>query len=263
MKKEVQKAILEYIFIKKSVTTLELCDKFLLSESSCRRELHRLDKLGAIERYHGGALCIQNLQENRSITQRFCINEEEKEAIAKCAARLIAPNDTIIMLGGTTVFRMCKYIQNKNLTIITNSIIVFQELCNRKNIHLILLGGEYKKDEAELSGVLTITNSKVFVCNHVFMGISGYIKNTGFTTADMTSIELYSWCIKMANQVNVLCDHTKFENKGLAITAHLSDINNVVSDDKIDHNIKQELESKGIHVIVGKTIGEENEESAS
>ncbi|MEG0577757.1 MAG: DeoR/GlpR family DNA-binding transcription regulator [Bacilli bacterium] len=252
MKKEIQREIQEFIFIKKSVTTLELCDKFNLSESSCRRELSRLDNLGIIKRYHGGAICIETVHENKGINDRFSINEFEKEIIAKQAVDLIKPNSTIIMLGGTTVFRMCKHIQNMNLTIITNSMIVFQELCNRKNIHLILLGGEYKKDEAELTGVLTITNSKIFVCSHLFMGIAGYIKNTGFTTTDMSSIELYSWCIAMSNQINILCDSSKFEKKGKAITAYLSDVDYVLTDSKMNTVTKKELEDKGICVLIAK-----------
>lgn len=252
MKKEIQKKLLEFINIQKTVTTLELCDKFHLSESSCRRELHRLEDLNLIKRYHGGVNSLEKLGENESIKMRFTLEESKKESIAKEAAKLIQPESTIILLGGTTVFRMCKHIKQMKLTVITNSIIVFHELYNQKNIHMILLGGEYKKDEAELSGVLTITNSKVFVCDHVFMSVSGYVKNTGFTTTDPASVELYTWCMRLSNQVNLLCDSSKFENKGKIITASLGDIDYLITDEDIGDWAKQSLLQKDVRMIISK-----------
>lgn len=250
MKKETQRRILEFIDVHKTVTTMELCDKFELSESSCRRELHRLDEAHKIQRYHGGANSVDKLDENESIKERFSLEEEKKEAIALAATTLIQPDSTIIMLGGTTVYRMCKHIKHMKLTVITNSIIVFHELYNQKNIHLILLGGEYKKDEAELSGVLTITNSKVFVCDHLFMSVSGYVKNTGFTTSDPASVELYTWCMRMSNQRNLLCDSTKFDKKGKVITASIGDVDYLITDDNIAQWNLENLKQKGVHVIV-------------
>ena len=50
--------------------------------------------------------------------------------IARTASKLIKEDSTIILLGGSTVCELCKY-KNMNITVITNSILVFNEL----NIH--------------------------------------------------------------------------------------------------------------------------------
>ncbi len=250
MNKETQKQFLEFINVQKTVTTVELCDKFNLSESSCRRELHRLEESNLIKRYHGGAISLDKVDENSSIKERFDLAEDKKEAIAKEAAKLIQPGSTIILLGGTTVYRLCKYIKHMKLTVVTNSIIVFHEFYNQKNIHLILLGGEYKRDEAELTGVLTITNSKLFVCDHLFFSVSGYVDHVGFTTTDPESVELYTWCMQLSKQTNLLCDSTKLTKKGKILTASISDVDYIISDEKIKPAVKEGLIEQGAKLII-------------
>lgn len=242
--------IIEYINIRKNVTTHELCDKFNLSESSCRRLLQRLQDEGVVRRYHGGAFSNEQIQEKTDFAKRFNENERSKEAIAKAAAELIEPNSTVILLGGTTVFRICKYLKNKKITVITNSMIVFSELKDKKNIKLILLGGEYVREEEELSGVLTNRNSNLFISDHMFMGAAGYIRNAGFTTSDMESLELYSWCITLSNQVHVLFDSSKFEARGKAITVSNKELTSCISDKGIDSVIAKELEKADVKVII-------------
>lgn len=249
MNKQLENKIIEYIDVNKNVTTQEICTTFQLSESSCRRLLQRLQEEGIISRYHGGAFSNLQMLDRTDIANRFNVHEQQKEAIAKAAADLIESNSTVILLGGSTVFRMCKYLKYKRITVITNSIIVFSELKDKKNVKLILLGGEYVREEEELTGVLTNRNSNLFISDHMFMGAAGYIRNTGFTTSDMESLELYSWCIKLSNQVHLLFDSSKFETRGKAITVNNRELTSCITDSGIDAITKKELVSADVNVI--------------
>ncbi len=120
MKQELAKEILDYIKIHQTVSTLELCDHYHLSESTVRRLLQRIEDSGQITRYHGGAI-FNGEPISSEIQKRYLDNVDSKDKIAKRAAEMVKPGSTIIMLGGTTVFRMCKYLRNKAITVITNS----------------------------------------------------------------------------------------------------------------------------------------------
>lgn len=252
MTKLLDKKILETINRKKTVTIKELCEEFSFSESSCRRALGRLEAQHLIARFHGGANCIEKNQSQLAIHQRFNRNAEFKERIAKKAAESILPDSRIILLGGTTVFRICKYIKNMKLSVITNSIIVFNELSNCPNIELILLGGSFNREEGELRGFLTVNNSKLFTCDQVFMGTEGYIKNTGLTTTDEESIELYHWCMALSQETTVLTDSTKFKKRGKAIVVALNQITNLITDEGITEDIQKDLTDKNINVVLAK-----------
>ncbi|MDF2557573.1 MAG: DeoR/GlpR transcriptional regulator [Bacillales bacterium] len=252
MTKTLDKKILETINRKKTVTITELCEEFDFSESSCRRALRRLEAQELISRFHGGANCLEKNQSHLDIYKRFNYNSDSKELIAQEAAKKIKPNSRIILLGGTTVFRICKYIKNMTLTVITNSIIVFNELSNCHNIELILLGGILNREEAELRGFLTVSNSKLFTCDHVFMGTEGYIKNAGLTTTDDESIELYHWCMALSQETNVLTDSSKFKKRSKAIVVSLNQITSLITDEGISKEIVDELSKNNINVQITK-----------
>ena len=252
MTKSLDKKVLETINRKKTVSIMELCKEFDFSESSCRRALRRLEAQELIARFHGGANCLEKNQSHLDVFKRFDTNADEKEIIAREAAKKIMPNSRIILLGGTTVFRICKYIKNMVLTVITNSIIVFNELSNYPKIELILLGGILNREEAELRGFLTVSNSKLFSCDHVFMGTEGYIKNAGLTTTDSESIELYHWCMALSQETNVLTDSTKFKRRGKAIVVSLEEITNLITDEGISKEVIEELSINNINVIISK-----------
>ena len=252
MNKQLKNQVLEYIEIQKNVSSQELCEKFNLSESTCRRLLSKLQDENKITRFRGGALAKQARLEDTDLSRRFTLHEKEKEAIAKAAAKLVQPNSTIMLMGGTTVYRMCKYLKNMRLTVITNSMIVFSQLQNQRGIQLILLGGVYVKEEEELSGVLTNTNSKLFTCDHLFMGAAGYIRNAGFTTSDLNSLELYSWCIALSEKVHLLFDSSKFSARGKAITVSNSELTSCISDEGMPLELRREVESYGVDVIIAR-----------
>lgn len=247
---KIDKKILDYINLKKTVTTLQLCDEFQISESSCRRALRKLDDKRLIARYFGGANSIEKIQNSTDVVIRFNQYDIQKDRIAKRSVESILPGSTIILLGGTTVFRICKYIKRLKITVITNSMLIFNELCECQDITLILLGGQYNRSEAELIGLLTISNSKIFICDYMFMGTNGYITNLGFTTDDIKAVELYSWCMTVANKTYVVVDSSKFHSRGKYIIAPIKEVSSVITDSGISKNIEQELIKNNIEVLI-------------
>lgn len=256
MKKDQTQEILEFIRINQTVSTPEICERYQISESTTRRILQKLEDSGKIRRFHGGAM-FSGKETSTELQTRYHLAEDKKEMIAKKAASMVKPNKTIVLLGGTTVFRMCKYLKYKKLTVITNSMLVFNELHNYPNIHLILLGGEYNAEEEELYGFLTQASLKKMACDYMFFSVTGYIESSGFTTSDFNSIELYSWCMTMSENVVLLFDSTKFQIRGKAITAEISDVTYLITDKEIEKSTLSDLTNKGLDIIVAK---EENDE---
>lgn len=224
------KKILEYINMMNSVTINEICNKFSVSQSTARRILVRLENRSEIMRFHGGANSVSKDDRSLILQERLDLNSREKERIAKRAADFVESNSTVILLGGTTVFKMCKYIKSKKLTVITSSILVFDSLKNSQNIELILLGGDYNKEEEELTGVLTITTSKLLTADYLFMSSSGYVEKVGFTTDDPSSVELYSWCLSVSRNKYILLDSSKLNYKGKAVAARIDNVTGVIID---------------------------------
>lgn len=241
-----------YIHRLKCVQNKQLVEMFNLSLSSVKRVLNRLEAQGEVVRFAGGVNSAKYLHEHDIALQRYDLFGDEKETIAKQASQYVKDKDTIILLGGTTVYRMCQYLKGKELTLITNSLLVFDELKHEPKIDIILLGGRYKEAEAELSGLLRLAERDQPLCDHVFMGVSGYVRRSGFSTSDLDSIDLYAWCMRVAKQTYVLMDHSKLAIRGKGITAKLSEVDVLITDDQADGAIVKEIIEMDTKVILAK-----------
>jgi len=250
--KNLDDKVLERINLKKTVTLETICAEFAISESTCRRVFKRLDEKGLILRFHGGANSLDMKQESTGVYDRYYTKADLKEVIAKEAAKMVKPFETIFLMGGSTVLRMCKYIKDLPIKVITNSLLVFNELSMMKNIDLILLGGTFNREESDFRGSFTTSNSKVYTCDHHFMGVDGYINNAGFTTEDEDTIELYRSCISMANKSYIVTDSSKFLNRGKAIIAPLVDLAGIFTDHKVPSEIVEEFRELQVNIVIIK-----------
>jgi len=242
--------VLDYIKLNKHSSTIELAKELGASESTVRRALTRLEDKRLIMRFHGGAQIIEAGISADDVAYRKGKNWKKKNVIAREASKVVEDNSTIILLGGTTVCAMCNYIRNKKLTVITNSLIVLDELKREEHIKIILLGGEYNPIEKELGGAITSFGMKHMRADYLFSGATSFDEKQGATTQDLYSLELYRSCIESSNQIYILTDSSKFEKFGTAVTAYHHEITCLITDSDIDSDLKERLAEKGLNVKV-------------
>ena len=231
----------------------ELCKSLNVSDSTARRVMTSLADKGMIIRYHGGGHSVEWALESSDIQKRFDLHASAKDAIARTAAELVKPDSIIILMGGTTVCKMCKYIKDMKVTVITNSIIILDELKNRRGIDIVLLGGRYNHSEMEVVGALTDINLKMLRADSLFMGANHFHPKIGFLTDERESLQFYRNCIDAASKSYVLADSSKLGENAAAITATCDMVDCLITDNKLDIDIIKQFESMGVSVIYKAT----------
>jgi DeoR/GlpR family transcriptional regulator of sugar metabolism len=240
--------ILRFINERKHVPINALCDNFDFSPSTARRVVAQLEKRGRIGRFHGGAYAI-NQNGATAVIARQELNAERKMGIARAAAEIISDDSTCIILGGSTVGYMCRFIRNKNITVITNSIIIFDELKRSRNTRLIVLGGLYNPEEEELGGITTNANLSYLRADYLFMGASSFDEKSGFINRNY-SIDLYRACINTCNDVCVLVDSTKYNRGGTSVAATPRQVKHLFTDSGLPEKALKSLEQNGVIVTL-------------
>ncbi len=238
-------------FIKKNdfTTTQQLCAEFGISESTARRVLDQLDSLGQITRLHGGAMPVSVTGQATEFQMRNSLFKQQKIAIAKMAAGIIEDYSTVILLGGTTVCELCPFIENRTITVITNSILVLNGLKYSRNVRLILLGGLYNYQEEEVGGLLANKGLSTVRADHLFMGASGFDERYGFSTTN-AAVDLYMNCIETSVTTSVLADSSKYMKGGAAVTASLEQVQYLFTDSGLDLRARKAMEEKNISVMI-------------
>ena len=217
--------ILSALTKKRSVTVVELCDIIDTSESTVRRDLAALAKMGKLKKVHGGAVAVEPeiMMIEPDVQEKMQLNSEEKEKIAEYAAATIRKNDFVFIDAGTTTEKMIDYITEHEATFVTNGF-THAHLLAKKGFKVYLTGGEVKPTTQALVGVSCIEAIKNYNFTKCFLGTNGISIENGLTTPNINEASVKQAASNKSYVSYVLADHTKF-NKTAAVT--FADIRNV------------------------------------
>ncbi len=247
--------ILEELNRVQSVKVAELSDRFDVSTVSIRRDLDKLQGLGLLKRVHGGAVSVSGAALGRPHSARMGYHSEEKERIGCAAARMIHEQDRIIFDSGTTVFQVARNIPGRllnsgNLTVISGSIPIVQELGSRQGIHFILLGGIYLPEYDLVVGPQTVNSLRQLSADRLFLGTDGLTFSHGVTTANILEAEVDRAMVEAASEVIVVGDSSKIGLAGLTTILPLERINRLVTDDNAPAEFVSALQDHGVEVTL-------------
>ena len=132
----------------------ELSRIFNVTDVTIRQDLEALEKLGYIQREHGGAF-LKDVGSFAKTGKVFNQNHiEEKREIARKAVSFIREGECIILDSGSTTTEIAKLLtQYKELTVITNALNIALILGENPGITLIVTGGDFtdRKDGSRLT----------------------------------------------------------------------------------------------------------------
>lgn len=177
------------------------------SESTVRRDLDELESERKLHRVHGGAELPHSLQEEFTNQQKSIKNIQEKMQVARKAASLISNDDVIFVDAGTTNELLLGYLNQDNLTVVTNSIHHAAKLVD-KNIQTIIIGGHVKKTTDASIGAVAYEQIKQLNFDKAFLGING-IDEEFLTTPDMEEAVIKKTVIKNARKSYIVTDSSK------------------------------------------------------
>lgn len=219
LKSERKQLILDKLTEQKFVRLEELVEMLDTSESTVRRDLDDLESSGKLRRVHGGAEALTHLQQEESIQQKSVKNIHEKRQLAQTAAALIEDGEVIFLDAGTTTELMIEHLQNRQLTVVTNSIHHAVKLVERK-IKTIIIGGFVKESTDASIGAVAVDQVRQLNFDKAFIGMNGVDKEY-LTTPDIEEATLKRTVLENAKKPFVLVDASKFSQFSFVKVANI------------------------------------------
>lgn len=245
-----QDQILELVGQQGKLCIADIADQFNISPATARRDVNKLAKAGKIRRYHGGALKIVKAEPEKPILRRSEEQREEKVRIGAAAAALVEDNETIFLGSGSTVLEVAKYLVDKHITVITNSLPIILLFLDNPNIGLIALGGEVRASEKSFIGHITESSMQELRADKVIIGIRAISLEQGLTNDYLPETLTDRAIMSLGQQLIIVADHTKFGRVSTALVAPISRLDIVVTDKKVEKDIVSGLEEQDIQVIL-------------
>lgn len=203
-----KKEILNHITKKDIAYMKDLASDLGISLSTIRRDLQALQDEGEVVVMRGGAVRIKHGNFDEPVVRKKLINSEAKEIIAKKAADLVQDGDCIYVDSGTTTVAMFKYLSGKNITIVSSSTQLMENM-PIKGAKCILLGGEVREDLESLYGSFTEKMITQMHFDKSFIGANGYIEDGGIYTYDFREARKKEIVKEYSQTTYVLADTSK------------------------------------------------------
>lgn len=227
------KLIVEEIRRRGAARVSELTELLAVSEMTIRRDLDALAAAGLLEKVHGGATMRGGLSADEPGFEAKSHRQlKEKEAIARAAARLVEPGQSIALTAGTTTFHLAHHLAHvPDLTVVTNSIQVANVLHRepRPDLTVVLTGGVRTPSDA-LVGPIALAAIRSLHLDVLFMGVHGVTADVGLTTPNLLEAETDRALVAASERIVVVADNTKWGVRGLSRIAGLEDVDVFVSD---------------------------------
>lgn len=208
----------------------ELAQKVETSEITIRRDLALMAADGLIFRTHGGAMRLSLANIPASFEQKVAANIEQKDYIARLAAQEIRDGDIILMDCGSSVFRLCQFIKNKQIKVITNSLPVIYELSNTE-VSINLIGGELDNKRQAIHGKIAIEHIQRYRADKAFVGVDGISSENGLSAASEKEAEITTAMSSHAQLTYLLCDSSKLGKEKYLRFAPLSIVDVLVTNE--------------------------------
>jgi DeoR/GlpR family transcriptional regulator of sugar metabolism len=252
------KLIVDEVRRQGAVRVSELTELLEVSEMTVRRDLDALAAAGLLEKVHGGATLRGGLSaEEPGFEAKSHRQLKEKEAIARAAARLVEPGQSIGLTAGTTTWRLAHHLaQVSGLTVVTNSIQVADVLHRepRPDLTVVLTGGVRTPSDA-LVGPIALTAIRSLHLDLLFMGVHGVVADAGVTTPNLLEAETNRALVAASARLAVVADHTKWGVRGLSRIAGLDEIDVFISDRGLDADARAAIGEQVERIIIAPSRG--------
>ncbi|GAA3630396.1 hypothetical protein GCM10022223_55140 [Kineosporia mesophila] len=257
---ERRQKILELVRANGAVSLRELARVVGSSEVTVRRDLRLLESQGLLDRRHGGAVSTGGLNHEPSYSEKSVVAAREKVAIGALAAGLVEEGDAICVGAGTTTQAFARHLAGfRELTVMTNSVLVAQELARSRGIEVVMTGGTLRGSIYALVGSVAEQALAGMRVRRVFMSGNGLTPERGLSTPNLVVAGMDRAMAAAAEEIVVLADHTKIGLETMAQTVPSDQIGHLVTSDRTAGDAIDQFRAAGTEVLVAQCADEVEE----
>lgn len=177
--------------------------------------------------------------------------EIRRRQIARKAAELVETGESVLIDNGPIAGYLAGELkQKKDITVITNSVIVFDTLKHTPGITLISTGGTLRFSSQVLVGPTAEGALKELRADKLFLMVSGISLDFGLSHKPISEITIKQAMLGSTHEVILLADHTAFGAETGIQVAPLSVVQRLITDDALPPSIRLSMSKLGIQLMI-------------
>jgi DeoR/GlpR family transcriptional regulator of sugar metabolism len=241
-------AILEELRSQGRVLARELAERLQVSEDTIRRDLRELSSRGVLQRVHGGALPVSPALAN--LARRGAIAMDEKQALGRHAASLIADGQLVFVDGGTSTLAMVRQLPaTLRATVATHSPVIAAALIEHPSVEVLMLGGRLFKHSGVAVGAGVAQAIQALRADSFFLGVTGVDAGFGLSTGDAEEAQVKALLIAHAAETVLMASSDKLGKVSPYRVAPLSALSTLLIAEQADAAQVDALRSPSLEII--------------
>ena len=236
------------------VSLADLASEHAVSAVTVHRDLQLLSEEGLLERVRGGARSLADASARIETGWNARLREAapEKDAIAAAARELVEDGSTIFIDASSTGLALAHAIELRppaDLTLVTNSPAIALGLTS-PSIHVIVVPGELDQHMRVLTGRWSIDFLAGLNFATAFVSAAGITLDQGLTTSRSGLADTLNAAAGSAERVVGLMDSTKFERASLMTIRRATDLDLIITDDRLHPEVVDAFRAAGVNLQV-------------
>ena len=189
-----------------------LATRFGVTPSTIRRDLADLERSQLVQRTHGGALAMHNIETPFEFKE--ALHSSEKQAIGAAMADRILDGQTVLLDSGSTTLEVARHLHAERLTVVTNDLRIGLEVAERQSGHLVFIGGELLPNVYTMWGPASIAQLQTLRVNVAVFGADAVLDDGIYNTTSY-ELEIKRLMHSIAGESFFVADSSKFQRDAL------------------------------------------------
>lgn len=244
--------ILELLERNKSIRAREIEEIFGVGFDTARRDLRILEEKGKLKRTHGGALPLSQVGSTtpKDYTPRDIVNIKDHYLnIGLKAVSMIQEHDVVFIQGGSIGYFMTKHLSKDiEFTVVTNSIILADELRAYGNINTYVIGGRLTA-KGQLRDHFAEKMIREMRFDIAFITAAKYSPTFGMSIQSSNSVSIYRALIENARKTVGLFPHEKIGLDSILKACEPYELDTIITDDETCLSDIDNIRKLGVEVI--------------
>ncbi len=249
---ENQSKLLKELTIRHNLRTEEIMQLLNVSRSTVRRIIIDLESTGRVTRFLNGVALNTAGQMTFKFEEMLHEAPKDKQAIGHLAVNHIKENDCVFVGAGTTcVYAALKLAELamleklKSITVVTNSLVVFNAVARLTNVTLI--GGKFRYSNFDFIGHIAENQAQRLHFDKCIMGADG-ISEDGFSSKTPEGAAMAKLVMKNSAKSIMITDSSKFLRPSFIAFAPLKDADIIITDENIPLAMKEKLTQNNVKI---------------
>lgn len=219
------------------------------SSVSIRRDLIELADQGAIRRIRGGAAPMPHRGADYPFALRQASDIDLKRALAKAAAELIEPGESVFIDNGTTALAVAEELSGKGLTGMAASLHSAAALASKPGNQVVVPGGLIDHDDLAFTSAGAAEAVAAMRFDTAIIGTCAANPDVGLTVAGWGDAQVKRAAFASAQRVLLVSTADKFNHTAAHRFASIADLDAIVTTRNAPPGVTAEAHIAGVSVI--------------